>query len=147
MTRLVVIRGNAGAGKTTLARALRDALGGRVTIVEQDPFRPVSDQALELIRNAATTALARGDDVIVEGILWASKYRTMLADLTAQADVAVAVYLDVGFDKTLERRAELGEEQLREWWRDRDVLGVAGEIIVGDALTLEQTVALLVDAL
>lgn len=156
MTRLYVIRGNSGAGKTTVARALRAALerdGNTVTLVEQDPLRSVSDRAVDLIRDAAESALARGDVVIVEGILNAPKYRSMLSELMSHAGDARAFYLDVSFEETLRRHAtrsnaaQFGEAEMRDWWRERDVLGAAGETIVSERSTLEETVALLVDSL
>lgn len=161
MTRLYVIRGNSGSGKTTLAHALRAALLERgakaVMVVEQDHFRRVvlkekedgGAEAVVLISVVARFGLERGHDVIVEGILGAQKYRAMLTDLMARADTAHAFYLDVSFEETLRRHATkpnadaFGEAEMRAWWRDRDLLGVPGETILGETQTLEQLVELL----
>ena len=40
-TRLIVLRGNSGAGKSRIARTLRSRLSGCVAWVEQDYFRRV----------------------------------------------------------------------------------------------------------
>lgn len=158
MTKVIVIRGNSGSGKTTAARALRAAILQReaakaVAVVEQDYFRRIvlkekeegGAEALALIRLVATFALARGFDVIVEGILGAAKYGEMLTGLMSLADEAYAFYFDVSFDETVRRtetkNADFGEAELREWWKEHDVLGVAGEEILAESLSLDDAVA------
>jgi predicted kinase len=142
MRRLVVIRGNSGAGKTTLAHKVRDAvlersLATRVTVVEQDR---------SLIPTVARFGLERGYDVIVEGILGRPKYGAMLRELMAEAESAHAFYLDVAFDETLRRHAtkpnaaDFGEADMRAWWRQDDLLGVPGETVLAGTLTLDESV-------
>lgn len=161
MTRLYVIRGNSGAGKTTLAHALRAALEPPTMVIEQDHFRRIvlkekadaGSDAVELIRRVAEFGLHRGYTIIVEGILGSEKYGPMLVELMSRADRAAAFYLDVSFEETLrrhatkEKAAEFGEPEMREWWRDQDLLGVAGETVVGETLTLDHAVELLLDSL
>ena len=160
MTKVVVIRGNSGSGKTTAARALRSAILERgaapaVAVVEQDYFRRIvlkeketsGAEAVDLIRLVATFALARGYDVIVEGILAAATYGDMLGGLIALADESHAFYFDVSFDETVRRHAqkpnahEFGEPEMRTWWRDNDVLGVDRETILPESLSLDDAVA------
>jgi uridine kinase len=38
-TRLIVLRGNSGSGKSSVAKALRDAYGRGVAVVSQDTIR------------------------------------------------------------------------------------------------------------
>jgi adenylate kinase family enzyme len=169
MTKVIVIRGNSGSGKTTTARRLREAMLERgrsksVAVVEQDYFRRIvlkekeeaGAEALALIRLVATWALARDFDVIVEGILRAEKYREMLTGLMALADQSYAFYYDVSFDETVRRHATkptaqaFGEEEMRTWWNPNDVLGIDGETILPESLSLDDAVAAmlaLVDAL
>lgn len=160
MTKVIVIRGNSGSGKTTAARALRAAILQRdaakaVAVVEQDYFRRIvlkekeegGAEALALIRLVATFALARGFDVIVEGILGAEKYGDMLTGLMSLADEAHAFYFDVSFDETVRRtaakNADFGEAELRTWWKEHDVLGVDGEVILAESLSLDDAVAVM----
>jgi len=158
VTKVIVIRGNSGSGKTTVSRALRAAILERgdsagVAVVEQDYFRRIvlkekeeaGAEALNLIRLVATFALARGYDVIVEGILGAAKYGDMLAGLMALADESYAFYFDVSFEETVRRtstkNADFGEAELRTWWKEHDVLGVEGETILPESLSFEEAVA------
>lgn len=157
LTQLFVIRGNSASGKTTVAHALRAMLEPPVMVVEQDHLRrivlkekdqPENTDAVELIRVVAEFGLERGYVVIVEGILASEKYGPMIGDLIARAGGARVFYLDVGFEETLRRHATkqgatFGETEMRRWWRESDLLGVANETIVGEASTLEQTVALM----
>ncbi|HEV2591910.1 MAG TPA: AAA family ATPase [Gaiellaceae bacterium] len=159
MTRVIVIRGNSGSGKTTAARRLRAAILQRgaakaVAVVEQDYFRRVvlkeqeegGAEALALIRLVATFALARSFDVIVEGILGAEKYGEMLTGLMSLADESHAFYFDVSFDETVRRHATkadaaFGADEMRAWWKEHDVLGVDGEVILEESLSLDDAVA------
>jgi predicted kinase len=158
VTQLYVIRGNSASGKTTVAHALRAALEPPAMVVEQDHLRrialkekdqPENTDAVELIRRVAEFGLERGYRVVVEGILTSEKYGPMISGLIAHADGARVFYLNVGFDETLRRHATksnahaYGEVEMRGWWRERDLLGVANETLVEEASTLEQTVALM----
>jgi hypothetical protein len=160
VTKLTVIRGNSGCGKTTTAHAVRAAilerrLATHIAVIEQDHFRRIvlkereeaGAEAVDLIRLVATFALARGFDVIVEGILGAAKYGEMLTGLMTIADEAYVFYFDISFDESLRRHAtkpkasEFGEAEMRAWWRPNDVLGVEGETILAESLSLDDAVA------
>jgi predicted kinase len=156
VTRLVVIRGNSGSGKTTAAHALREALNQPAMVIEQDHFRRIvlkekenaGSDAVELIRRVAEFGLERGYIVIVEGILGSDKYGPMIAALMARAETARAFYFDVSFEETLRRHATkpsatFGEAEMRAWWRDRDLLGVPNETVVDERSTLAETVGLM----
>jgi thymidylate kinase len=162
VTKVIVIRGNSGSGKTSAARRLRAAILERgassaVAVVEQDYFRRVvlkekeeaGAEALNLIRVVAAYTLARGFDVIVEGILGAAKYGEMLGGLMSLADESYAFYFDVSFEETVRRtatkNAEFGEPELRTWWKEHDVLGVDGETLLPESLSLDDAVAVMLD--
>jgi hypothetical protein len=90
--------------------------------------------------------------VILEGILHRRKYGTMLQRLiTAHVGVTTVVYLDISLDETLGRHtlrpqaAEFTAEQTRGWYLHRDVLGIAGERVLGEAMSEEEAVAFIAD--
>ncbi|MCM3920185.1 hypothetical protein ND748_00560 [Frankia sp. AiPs1] len=76
-TTLVVIRGNSGAGKSSVARAVRARSGRGVALVEQDYLRRILlrewDQpggvAPALIDQTVRFCLDHGYHVVLEGIL------------------------------------------------------------------------------
>ena len=55
-------------------------------------------------------------------------------------------YFDVSFAETVRRHAtkpnahEFGESEMRQWWKDQDVLDVPGERRIGEQLTQAEIV-------
>jgi hypothetical protein len=157
-TRLVVLRGNSGSGKSSVAAALRATGGPGVAWVSQDLIRRVilkeKDQPggvnVGLIDQVTRYALDHGYHVIMDGIFYADRYETMLAGLYHDhAGLSRFYYLDVDLPETLRRHAmrpqaaEFGASQMREWYRPRDLLTAVREQVIPQASTLEQTTALI----
>ncbi|ADP83661.1 AAA family ATPase [Pseudofrankia inefficax] len=142
---LVVLRGPSCSGKTTTALAIRQAVGRGVAVVQQDVIRrellrePDLPHALniDLIATIVTRCLAGGYDVILEGILDASRYGAMLRSLiAAHPGRAHAYYFHLPFEETVRRHATkpnthgYGEPELARWYVPNDLLGVSGERII-----------------
>ena len=142
---LVVLRGPSCSGKTTTALAIRQAVGRGVAVVQQDVIRRelLRERDLpgalniDLIAMIVTRCLAGGYDVILEGILDASRYGTMLRSLiAAHPGPAHVYYFHLPFEETVRRHAAkpdadgYGERDLAEWYVPNDVLGVSGERII-----------------
>lgn len=155
-TTLVVIRGNSGAGKSSVARALRARAGRGVALVEQDYLRRVvlrerddpGGFAPALIDRTVRFCLDHGFHVVLEGILAAARYATMIRGLLgAHRGRSFVFYLDASLEETLRRHAtrpqaaEFTGEDMRSWYLPRDLLGVDGEEVVPESSALEQTVA------
>ncbi len=141
-TKLVIIRGNSGSGKTTIAKSLQQHFGEATLLVSQDTVRRdmlmVRDRegnlSMELIRQIAEYGKGKCELVIVEGIFVKHIYEQMLRDLIQFYEGEAHVYyFDLPFEKTVERHQsrpqaeEFGEESLRKWWSPEDFLGVVGE--------------------
>lgn len=154
--KLIIIRGNSGSGKTTIAKALQKNLGTGALLLSQDVIRremlAVKDTAgnasIELIRHLAEYGRANYAYVIVEGILAKHKYGDMLHELiTHFKDEAAVYYCDISFPETVRRHkmkgeaADFGVAELEKWWLPADWLGEAGEKFLGEALTIEESVA------
>ncbi len=155
-TMLVVIRGNSGAGKSSVARALRARAGRGVALVEQDYLRRVvlkepddpGGFAPMLIDQTVRFCLDRGVHVVLEGILAAARHAVMLAELLrAHQGRSFVFYLDVSLDETLRRHAtrpqaaEFSGEDMRGWYLPCDLLGVDGEQVIPEHFSLDRTVA------
>lgn len=152
---LVVIRGNSGSGKTSVAQEVRRRYGRGCALIEQDQLRRIvlrehditaSDPvAPAFITGVARTALDSGYHVVLEGILHAERYANVLRQLATDHRGTVAVYyLDVPFAETLRRhrnRPEAGftPDDMRAWYAEHDVLGTPGEHIIGEDSSLDQT--------
>jgi predicted ATPase len=154
-TRLVVLRGNSGSGKSSVAAAVRERFGRGLALVGQDNLRRVvlrerdrpGAANIGLIDLTARYALDAGYHVVVEGILYADRYGEMLTRLRADhCGPTHAYYLHVPFEETLVRHAtrpianEVGEPQLRDWYRELDLLPGGIETFIGADSTLGETV-------
>ncbi len=81
-TRLIILRGNSGSGKSTVAKALRDAHGRGLAWVSQDLIRRVILQEKDrpgganigLISHVARYALDHGYHAVLDGIFYADRY-------------------------------------------------------------------------
>lgn len=158
--RLIVIRGNGGSGKTSLAHAIRAARPEHsVAIISQDvvrreildatddrggPTAPLLDQ---MVRYALVHR-----DVVVEGILGADRYGAMLRDLVADHSGARCFWYDVSFEETLRRHAtkptadSFGEAQMREWWHGTGLIHGLDEQILDESLSLHDALSRVLNA-
>ncbi len=157
-TRLVVLRGNSGSGKSTVAAELRAACGQRLAWISQDLIRRVilkeKDRPgavnIGLIDQITRYCLDQGYHAVLDGILYADRYEQMLAGLWREhLGLTRFYYLDVTLDETLRRHAtrpqasDFGADDMRSWYRPRDLLATIQERVIGETSTLRQTVDLI----
>lgn len=159
--KLIIIRGNSGSGKSTIAQRVRDELGEKVMFLQQDVVRrdilKVKDKegnpVIGLIEQLALYGKKTGYDVLLEGILSENKYGSMLRNLINEFDESFVYYLDIPFNETLRRHnlrhknSDFGKAEMREWWREKDYLSVEGEKILGETLSEDELVASVLDHL
>jgi adenylate kinase family enzyme len=158
--KLIVLRGNSGSGKSSVARELQQRMGYGTALIEQDYIRrkllrerdKPNQPNIELIALNVTFALSCGYNVILEGILPKDHYGSMLSRiLNDHIGETYVYYFDIPFDETLNRHKtkpnahEFGEVEMREWFREHDVLNVEDERIIPQELTFEQTVVRILD--
>ncbi|MFJ2263514.1 AAA family ATPase [Streptomyces sp. NPDC087844] len=154
-SRLVVVRGNSASGKSSVAAGLRERFGRGLALVGQDNLRRIvlrerdrpGAANIGLIDLTARYALDAGFHVVLEGILYADHYGDMLAQLrTDHRGPTHGYYLDVPFGETLARHAtkpiadDVDERQLRDWYRERDLLPGGIETVIGGDSALHETV-------
>ncbi|MEU4148857.1 AAA family ATPase [Streptomyces sp. NPDC026659] len=157
-TRLIVLRGNSASGKSSVAAGLRERFGRNLALVGQDNLRRVvlrerdrpGGANIGLIGMTARYALDAGFHTVVEGILYADRYATMLEDLVRDhRGVSRCYYLDVPLQETLLRhatkpdpalQAAVTHAHLRDWYRERDLLPSGIETVVPADSTLNDTV-------
>ena len=146
MAKLIIIRGNSGSGKSTVAKQLQQEMGYETMLVQQDVLRReilrVRDKpgnpAIELIHDTAAYGRSIGYDVIVEGILTRERYGEMLQRLSSLFDETHVYYFDIPFEETVRRHHtkpnahEYGEKELKEWWNERDLLSDDDTVITHD---------------
>lgn len=155
--KLIIIRGNSGSGKTTVAKALRHILGHNIMLLSQDVVRRkilrVKDRADTLALPLMQELLEYGwkycDIVIVEGILRYEWYKPLFEkalQLYGRNNI-LAYYYDLSFEETLLRhqmrpsKSDFGEKEMREWWKEKDYM----DIITEQRLTQEKSVDYVTD--
>ncbi len=161
-SKLIILRGNSGSGKSTIAKALQDHFGHGTLLVSQDTVRrdmlKVHDRkgnlSLDLIRQITEYGKGKCEFVILEGILSNDRYGEMIHGLIQFFDGrAYACYFDLSFEETVRRHhtrskgKEFGEESLRAWWIEKDVLGMDGEMMFGNEMTEEGVVSMILNQL
>ncbi len=155
---LIILRGNSGCGKTSTARLLQRQLDDGTMLVSQDVVRremlrvkdSENNPAIQLIYDLCMYGNNVGYTVILEGILSNKKYGAMLRRLLDDFQGEKLIYyFDVSFEETVRRHAtkpnahEFGESEMRQWWKDQDVLNVPGEQRIGEQLSQAEIVDLI----
>ena len=135
MRKLIVFRGNSGSGKTTIAKDLQRKCGSNTMLISQDAVRRdmlgVKDgkdtPALPLLKELLKYGYEHSEIVILEGILISDWYSSLfeLANELYGSDV-YAYYFDIPFEETVRRHQtrpncnDFGEEDMRDWWKEKD---------------------------
>ncbi len=100
---------------------------------------------IALIDQIVRFALEREYIVILEGILNAQRYGSMLRGLSELCAEPYFYYFDVSFDETLRRHStrtrEFGPVEMRSWWCDRDLMHLPFEKVIPESSSAERTMA------
>lgn len=155
-SKLIVIRGNSGSGKSSVAKLLREksTKSKKIALIEQDYFRRIVLKEKEtegtnnigLIKTVAEYCLKHGYDVILEGIFYTGRYGTMIKNLLNKTPNHYVYYLDVSLEETIKRHStksnshEFGEKEIRSWYKVRDLLNIKEETVINETSSLKSTV-------
>lgn len=153
MSKLIIIRGNSGSGKTILANALQRKFGRNTMVISQDVIRRemlyvkdrVGNEAVDLMINLLRYGASHCEVVILEGILNSDIYKPLFEAAAEEYGKNIyAYYYDITFEETLARHAtkpnrfSFGETDMRRWWREKDHIGFIEEKnITGDSSLTE----------
>lgn len=153
MVKLIMIRGNSGSGKTTIAKKLQKKLGHGTMLISQDVVRRemlyvkdgVNNKAADLLLNLALYGKKHCKVVILEGILYSKYYNILFKKLLEEFQGNIlAFYFDLPFEETLERHKtkananEFGEKEMREWWKEKDFIEFIPETILDKQLNEDE---------
>lgn len=155
MSKLIILRGNSGSGKTTIAKELQKKFGRNTMLISQDVIRrdmfKVKDgqntEAIPLMKELLIYGRSRSEVVILEGIMYADWYRPLF-ELAVQlyGNSIYAYYFDLPFEETFKRHQskpncnDFGEEEMRRWWREKDF----SEVLSEKSITSEKDVGSIV---
>lgn len=159
MSKLVIIRGNSGSGKTTISRELQHKLGHNIMVISQDVVRRdilrVKDgadtQALPLLSELLIYGRNHCEIVILEGILYSEWYMPLF-ELAKElfGNNIWGYYYDLTFEETLIRhntkknRNDFGKHEMEKWWHEKDFVEIIPEKIVPQDMSLSSTVEMII---
>jgi len=154
-SKLIIIRGNSGSGKSTVAKKLQHKLGYGTMLIPQDVIRREilrvkevdGNPSIDLIMQIAKFGKDIGYNVIIEGILFKKRHKMMLMRLIQEFDKSYVYYIDIPFEETLRRHqsksVDFGEAEMRDWWHEKDYLGVYKEVLVDESLNEDEIVSMI----
>lgn len=157
--RIILLRGNSGCGKTTVAKELQRRLGQGTLLISQDvvrreilyvkdgPETKAIDLLIELVRygkdHCATT--------ILEGILYSDWYQRLFETIKEEFGSNIhAYYFDIPFEETLLRHGtkpnagEFGETEMKRWWREKDYLNNISERMIGKDMPADAIISMII---
>ena len=159
MAKLIMIRGNSGSGKTTVATLLQEKFGPNTMRLSHDMIR------MEILHVWSTEGVIKSEPLmiellkyghqhsevtIMEGVLPAEKFPLLFqAALDVYGNNIYAYYYDLPFEETLRRhstkpnRNDFGEPEMRKWWREKNFLEMIPEKVLTQELSLEDAVELI----
>lgn len=158
MSKLIIIRGNSGSGKTSLAKALQRKIGRNTMVISQDTVRRdmlwvydcIGTEAVPLLINLLQYGKRNSKVVILEGILYSDYYKELFETAKDEFGSDIyAYYYDLPFEETLLRhqtkpnKFDFGENDMRRWWREKDYIGTIFEKVLTKEDSLTDTVELI----
>ena len=155
MTKIIILRGNSGSGKTTIAKMLQKRLGNGTMLISQDVVKReilyVKDEKKQIINDLLFKLAKFGKEncefVIVEGILNSKHYNNLFEKISKEFKNNIyAFYFDIPFEETLERHKtkqcseEFGETEMKKWWNEKDLIKIIPEILIGKEVSANEIV-------
>lgn len=163
-SKLVIIRGPAGSGKSTIARAVQEktaSAGIPIALLEQDYYRErtiLPKKGTRELRNKkmyadAVFLLSEGCHVIIEGSVDANRHRRYIDSLIEQHPHGNSLfYFNLSFEETVRRdmeRREVDQERialLRSWYEEYSSMGYAFEHEIAAGMKKSDIVELVLGA-
>ena len=156
MRRLIIIRGNSGSGKTSVAKALQTKFGPNTMLISHDMIRMQIlhvwgndgiEKSESLMINLLKYGRENSEITILEGILNSKEYNLLYETAVKEYGSNIfAYYYDLPFEETILRhstkpnRKDFDEEDMRKWWNEKDYLSIISETIFGKEIGLEDAV-------
>lgn len=154
--KIVIIRGNSGSGKTTVAKELCLQLGKDSMLLSQDVIRREILQtddgadsiAIELLSKLVLFGKEHSNIIVLEGILNSSWYKSLFDTIQNNFSKIYSYYYDLSFEETVKRfqtknNVDFTEWDMKRWWNEKDILGFSNEKMITKEMSVEDTVKMI----
>lgn len=159
MRKLIILRGNSGSGKTSVAKTLQEKFGPNTMLLSHDMIRMQilhvwgaegHIKSEPLMINLLKYGRENSEITIMEGILPSKEYHKLFETAVEEYGQNIfAYYYDLPFEETLLRhstkpnRNDFGESDMKRWWKEKDFLPMISEKILHKDLSLEDAVEMI----
>jgi adenylate kinase family enzyme len=157
MSKFIILRGNSGSGKSTVALALAKDSATRIAIIDADHYRvdmlfpkPIEkDDLAVLMSQNVLYCLEHGYTVIWDSIFYANdRNKAYLGKFLTELHPSdnFIFNFDVSFEETVRRHSlrpknnDFTAEEMKEWYHPIESLGYGFEYSIPENNTLEQSV-------
>lgn len=157
MSKLIILRGNSGSGKTTVATKIAKATNHKTAVIDADQYRvnmlfPWGECGPDfeaIMSHNVQYCLKHGYDVLWDSIFYANdKNKAYLGKFLIELhpNDNFIFNFDVSFDETVRRhnlrhkKDDFGPDQMKEWFRSVEDLGYDFEYRIPESNSLDQTV-------
>jgi len=154
--KIIIIRGNSGSGKTTVAKELCKQLGKDCMLLSQDVIRREilhtddgeDSKAIDLLSEFVLFGKENSEIIILEGILNSTWYKPLFDIIENNFSDIYAYYYDIPFNETVKRfhtkeSVNFTEEDMKRWWNEKDLSDFDNEKIINQDMSVEDTVKMI----
>jgi len=155
MSKIIILRGNSGSGKSTIAKKLQEKLGRGTLLISQDSIRREflhvyggADQtSINLLEHLVVFGNQNCKFTILEGILYADDHDYLFKQIEKIFKQNIfAYYFELPFEETLKRHMgkpncnDFGESEMKRWWREKDYISCIDEEKIYKELNISEIV-------
>lgn len=154
--KIIIIRGNSGSGKTTVAKELCKQLDKDCMLLSQDVIRRdilhtndgADSVAIELLSKLVLFGKEHSNIVILEGIINSNWYKPLFDTIQKNFSNIYSYYYDIPFDETVRRfqtknNVNFTEQDMKRWWNEKDILGFENEKMITKEMSVFDTVKMI----
>ena len=155
--KIVILRGNSGSGKSTVAKAMQKKTGHGTLLISQDDVRREMlwvrsgehSQSVELLKHLVMFGRNNCNVTILDGILSTVSYAGLFEEIASLFGGQIfAYYFDLSFEETLRRNEKkekikphnVGELEMIKWWREKDLLTFINEKIITEEMGFDEII-------
>ena len=156
--KIIIIRGNSGSGKTTVAKELCKRLGTDGMLLSQDAIRRdllhTSDGensiAIDLLEQLTLFGKTHSNYIVLEGILNSRWYKALFNLIQKNFNNIYTYYYDIPFDETVKRfltksNTDYTIQDMERWWNENDLIGFNGEKIISKDMSVNDVVEMILN--